>query len=425
MNQSKVSSGDFKNAILFIPNGFGFGTHSFSREILASNLLTFKPDSLLIGSLQTKSSSNNIPDTAAAATSLATGIKNANSLVSITETGVILTTILELGRQNNYITGIVSSTSLLDTSVAAFYAHSKNKTDQSFFADQLLNSNISVMFGGGKNILKSKEDEFITKGYSWIETEQELEQTTAPVIGVFSDENLPFEIDRNSDNIPSLNQMVIKAKELLSDITNKNGDITGYILIVFAGLFSEAADNRDLASTYHESISFNDALNSVLNFSNSNEKVKDLIIAASGYETSGLTLARILYNGTICSNYYPSVVSKIKKSVDFMSTEINKGFDPRTVIFDYTSIEITNLEEELLLNTTNQQELNLLIGEMICERACISFDSIGITGNDVPLYVYTTKPLICSIDDNDDEIKLFANIDNSQVANYVKCALSL
>src|SRR5438552_10471643 len=64
-----------------------------------------------------------VPDSAAAASALATGIRVKNGTIAIAESGAPLQTILEIARKEGRSTGIVTDGALTNPTMAAFYAH--------------------------------------------------------------------------------------------------------------------------------------------------------------------------------------------------------------------------------------------------------------------------------------------------------------
>ena len=64
-----------------------------------------------------------VPDSAAAASALATGTRVKNGTIATAESGAPLQTILEIAHKEGRATGIVTDGALTNPTVAAFYAH--------------------------------------------------------------------------------------------------------------------------------------------------------------------------------------------------------------------------------------------------------------------------------------------------------------
>ena len=91
-----------------------------------------------------------VPDSAAAASALATGIRVKNGTIAIAESGAPLQTILEIAHQEGRATGIVTDGALTNPTVAAFYAHANTaKPPQQFATAMIDQSVVDIALGGG------------------------------------------------------------------------------------------------------------------------------------------------------------------------------------------------------------------------------------------------------------------------------------
>src|SRR5437764_4009813 len=91
-----------------------------------------------------------VPDSGAAASALATGMKIKNGTISVSESGAALQTILEIAHEEGRATGIVTDGALTNPTVAAFYAHASNTTQPQEFARALTEPGaVDIPFGGG------------------------------------------------------------------------------------------------------------------------------------------------------------------------------------------------------------------------------------------------------------------------------------
>src|SRR5207237_5975734 len=91
-----------------------------------------------------------VPDSAAAASALATGTRVKNGTIAIAESGAPLQTILEIAHQEGRATGIVTDGALTNPTVAAFYAHANTaKPPQQFATTMIEQSVVDIALGGG------------------------------------------------------------------------------------------------------------------------------------------------------------------------------------------------------------------------------------------------------------------------------------
>jgi alkaline phosphatase len=226
--------------ILFVGEGLTAQRTAATRVYLggADNPLTM--DGLEFSArLRNHSADFAVPDSAAAASALATGIRVKNGTIAIAESGAPLQTILEIAHQEGRATGIVTDGALTNPTVAAFYAHANTaKPPQQFATAMIDQSVVDIALGGGAaDFDKAKVDQARVRV---IRNLPELEQISGwqqpRLLGLFAANDLPFtdEVAARTDQ-PSLADMVRRAIELLQ--VNRHG----YVLVVNAHLMASAA----------------------------------------------------------------------------------------------------------------------------------------------------------------------------------------
>ena len=180
-----------------------------------------------------------VPDSAAAASALATGQRVKNGTVAIGESGVALETILEIAHKQGRATGIVTDGALSNPTMAAFYAHANSAKPPQQFATKIIDqSAVDVALGGGAaDFEKAKLDQAHVRVVRNLpELEQIIEWQQPLLLGLFAANDLPFtdEVAARTEQ-PSLADMVRRAIELLQ--VNRRG----YVLVVDAHLMASAA----------------------------------------------------------------------------------------------------------------------------------------------------------------------------------------
>ncbi len=238
-----------------------------------------------------------VPDSASAATALATGVKVNNRSVSIDARGTALPSILDAARKEGRTTGIISNGSLTDPGVAAFYAHATNSNEVESIAAQFTDADLAVALGGGAanfspvaegGIRKDGRDlllEMHQQGRPVIRSKPDLE--AAPVfgssrlVGFFNRGNMAFGDDATAaSQQPSLADMVRRAIELLQ--YNRHG----YLLVVDAELITRAAEENDGEHVITETVQLDRAVATALQYAGK----KALIIAVGKQSAGGMAM---------------------------------------------------------------------------------------------------------------------------------------
>jgi len=189
--------------------------------------------------LRNQSADFAVPDSAAAASALATGQRVKNGTIAIGESGVPLETILEIAHKQGRATGIVTDGALTNPTLAAFYAHANSAKPPQQFATKIIDQSVVdiALGGGGADFDKAKLDQAHIRV---VRNLPELEQITVwqqpRLLGLFAASDLPFtdEVAARTEQ-PSLADMVRRAIEFLQ--VNRRG----YVLVVNAHLMASAA----------------------------------------------------------------------------------------------------------------------------------------------------------------------------------------
>ena len=122
-----------KNIILIIGDGMGPGAIRLTSLYQHKTQGALVMEQLPVASFCTTGSANSdVTDSAAAATSMATGHKTNNGMLGINPDRKRLTSFTELARQSGRAVGLVTSDSILGATPAGFYAH---VTSRGMYAD--------------------------------------------------------------------------------------------------------------------------------------------------------------------------------------------------------------------------------------------------------------------------------------------------
>jgi len=260
-----------------------------------------------------------VPGSATTATSLATGIKSYLEVLSVDTNGYPVKTTLELAKENNYSTALITDAGITDATPAAFYAHSFNRDLENKVAEQLVGKEVDVIFGGGakrfipmnkqlkdykyfinsnnmNNAYSARGDEknllkdFEKNGYKIISNNNDLlkldPSNTNKVIGLFASGGVSAAIDRDNEDTgePSL---VLMAKKALDILKNKN---LNYFMMIEVGRIDWESHDNDVGAVYRAMEEMNDILN--LCYKEYKKNSKDtLLIFTADHETGGLSIS--------------------------------------------------------------------------------------------------------------------------------------
>jgi alkaline phosphatase len=238
-----------------------------------------------------------VPDAAAAATALATGVRvNHRSLATGTD-GARLQTILDFARSSGRAVGLVTNGTLTGPGAAAFYAHTADSRDAKGIAAQFVDAPFRVALGGGSVDFLPQENggertdgrdllaDLRAKGSLLAGTKAELEDAPSygdkPLLGLFSPGALAFSnrIESGSQQ-PSLADMVRKAVQCLQ--TNRKG----YVLIVDASLVTTAAERNEGELVITETLALDRAVGMALRYAGP----RSLILAVGRHGVGGMSL---------------------------------------------------------------------------------------------------------------------------------------
>jgi len=245
----------------------------------------------------TYSNNDFITCSSASGTAFATGFKTNNGIVSISpDLADTLKTIAEKAKKHGMKVGIVSSVSLDHATSAVFYAHNESRNNYYEISLDLAKSDFDFFGGGGLRnpdgynpgddinaIELAKEN-----GYLFVNNKEDFMQLNAnsgKVLaispGLSGGDAMKYAIDQNSEDL-SLADFTAKAIELLD---NDNG----FFLMVEGGKIDWAAHDNDAATTVHEVIAFDAAIEEALKFYKTHPE-ETLILVFADHETGGMSL---------------------------------------------------------------------------------------------------------------------------------------
>jgi alkaline phosphatase len=283
-----------KNIIFCIGDGMGLGQISLARMKAAGPDGTLYMERMPVsGFVRTHSADALVTDSAAAGTSLASGVKTNNGMIGIMSDGISCQTILEAAKASGMATGLVVTSRITDATPAAFASHVTSRKMQDRIAEQLIANKVNVLFGGGKEYFLLRSDSRSKRndqknlierakkaGYLYIRNAEELKTANRPyILGLFQLGPLT-----TIEPEPSLAELTIKA----IDILDREGKNCGFFLMIEGSQIDWACHDNDAARTIRQTLLFDQAVKAAIDFAL--EDKHTLVIVTADHETGGLTI---------------------------------------------------------------------------------------------------------------------------------------
>lgn len=308
-----------KNIIIMFADGaaatqFEFGR--YSSETLRGQPFAVTSEFMrrgVLGLMSTHSANAYMTDSAAAASAMSTGFKVNNGAISITPEGASPPTLMEVARKQGKKIGLVTTSMIYDASPAGFSVHAKSRRDYESIVSQYLVLGPDVLLGGGADYFKPDGvdggkrkdqqdviDAFRRRGYAvarhTADIANRLNLRGPKLLGLFADQDMDYEIDRDAGKQPSLAQMTAAALKVLSAASSKgttkgNANRTapdqGFVLFVENESTDSAGHDNDVAALMRELWGFDDAVRVALEFRKRSPET--LVIVTGDHETGGFS----------------------------------------------------------------------------------------------------------------------------------------
>lgn len=294
-----------KNIIFLVSDGMSIGTlnmaHYLSQRKLGNDTKwvdLIKKGTVRRSMMDTASSDSLVTDSAAGGSAWGGGVRIPNGKLNESATGEQYTPILQKYTTEGKSTGCVTSVPITHATPASFCVSYKTRKDQAKIAELYLQQNFDVLMGGGKKYFSAEKREdgkdmfkaFANKGYAVAQSSSELNKhkgTDKPVLGVFSENALPYALDRANDkelenNTPTLRTMTEFAIEKLK--SNKNG----FVLQVEGGKVDWAAHANDVGGLLYDQIAFDEAVKAAMDFAEKDKETLVIITTDHGNGNPGL-----------------------------------------------------------------------------------------------------------------------------------------
>lgn len=281
-NNQNSNNGKAKNVILMVPDGYSASYATNYRWYKGEETVL---DSMLVGMHRTYSSNTKVTDSAAAGTAMATGVKTNNGMISTSPDGKELKTILESAEEKGKSSGLVATSTITHATPAVFASHVASRSNEADIAPQLLENGVDVLLGGGQKYFpESLLNEASENGYQYVTNQEELKNVKKAdkLIGLFAEDGMAPELDRDETNQPSLAEMT----ESALDVLKKDKD--GFFLMVEGSQIDWAGHDNDAAWAMKDSEAFELAVEEAVEFAKKDGNT--LVVVAGDHDTGGMSV---------------------------------------------------------------------------------------------------------------------------------------
>ena len=239
-----------------------------------------------IGVVDTRSASNDITDSAAGGTALASDHKTNNAMLGMNPDSIPVKTVLEVLGEQGKETGIVVTSYVTHATPAAFYAKVPHRKQYEDIAVQMAeNPYINLIIGGGMKHFNQRKDslDLVARmenelGWKVYDTLDNIDVTCKKYAVMADDNHMPHAADRG-DFLPRAVKTALKS---LDDAEN------GFFLMVEGSQIDFACHGNDSTWMMDEMLDFDYAVKVALDYAK--EKGNTLVVVTADHETGGLTL---------------------------------------------------------------------------------------------------------------------------------------
>lgn len=430
---AEAGSGAAKNVIILVGDGMGSAHTTLARWYKGSPLAL---DEMVSGAVRTYSAESLITDSAPAATAFATGFKSNDKMIGILPSVVTVPGLAPVSPEDHYkpvatllegakllgkATGLIATSNVQHATPAAFTSHWHDRNDYNEIAKQQVYQQIDVVLGGGKKYLLPKElggtrqdglnllEELKDMGYKIVTNTEELLQVKADKLwGLFADDAMAHDFDRDPAQEPSLAQMTQKAIEILSK------DPDGFFLFVEGSQIDWASHANDPIGVISDTLAFDEAVKVALDFAKRDGQT--LVVAFSDHGNGGMSIGNKASDHTYTKLSYAQVIEPLRKArLTGKGVEAKLNADRSNIVevmAQYYGITDLTPEEIEAIRQAKPGSLNYVIGPMLSRRSYIGWTTNGHTGEDLFLYSYGPA-------------KLTGTLENTDIARRVAAAMGL
>ena len=274
---------NIENVIFLIGDGMGY--NHLEKTKLERNIELTLDTFAIQGSSRTRSLTNDVTDSAAGGTALSCGIRTYNSGVGVyllDPLDVFLhpQSITEICRDNNMLTGVITTDETSGATPSAFSAHATERYKSEDITEDQFKSDINLIWGTENDVAtKEMAAEY---GYNFVTTYDEMMSLEEGSKSFAQFTNDLWGTKQSDESNPTLSQMTEKAIDLLDDGEN------GFFLMVEGAHIDKHSHNNESENMTEAMAEFDKAIKIALDYAK--EDGNTLVIVTADHETGAITL---------------------------------------------------------------------------------------------------------------------------------------
>ncbi len=280
-NAEGYVNSNIKNVIYLIGDGMGqlhLEKAKQERNItLAMDTFEFKAYS------RTRSLTNAVTDSAASGTALATGVRTYNGAIGVYLTDPLNVfshplNIRELCAANGMMTGVVTTDETSGATPSAFSAHEDSRNNTKAITLDQLKSDADLIWGGENGYADKSEVE--ENGFTYVTTYDEMMALEEGSRSFAQFENTLWALEQADENTPTLEQMSMKAIDLLDDTDE------GFFLMIEGAHIDKHSHSNEDANMTESLEAFDNTIEAVLEYAKADGET--LVVITADHETGGI-----------------------------------------------------------------------------------------------------------------------------------------
>lgn len=272
---------NIKNVIYLIGDGMGFNHLEKTKKERNTALVmdTFG----IKGSSMTRSFSDFVTDSAAGGTALAAGVRTGNGMIGVyyldkNSNYFYPKNITELCKENGMMTGVITTDETSGATPASFSAHSSNRNNTEDITNDQLSSDIDIIWGKSNGVATKSKAE--ANGFEYITSYNDMMALEEGGRSFAQFTNSLWTLDQSDKNTPNLEQMAIKAVDLLDDTDE------GFFLMIEGAHIDKHSHSNDGNKTTEATLEFDRTIEAMLSYAKADGET--LVIVTADHETGGL-----------------------------------------------------------------------------------------------------------------------------------------